>query len=115
METIVKPPAQTPNEQALDDIVSEAKRLLLTGPSRPIRQFPHCDALVLHAPGACEYCDLHPDWQQLREMWGIAFTGEVARAKTICPSERRRPLALINQWPGNQARPPKKPPHGSKH
>lgn len=38
-------------------------------------QFPHCDARVLHAPGECEYCDRHADWQELRQAWGIAFTG----------------------------------------
>lgn len=37
--------------------------------------YPHCDARVLHAPGECAYCDEHPDWQKLREVWGIAFTG----------------------------------------
>lgn len=42
-----------------------------------IRQFPHCDARILHAPGECEYCDLHPEWQELRKMWGIAFTGHL--------------------------------------
>jgi len=43
---------------------------------RLIRQFPHCDPRILHAPGgACEYCDAHPDWQELRKAWGIAFTG----------------------------------------
>lgn len=29
----------------------------------PHPQMPHCDAYVLHAPGVCEYCDRHPDWQ----------------------------------------------------
>ena len=42
-----------------------------------IRQFPHCDARILHAPGECEYCDLHPEWQELRKVWGIAFTGHL--------------------------------------
>jgi len=40
-----------------------------------IDQFPHCDSFVLHKPGECEYCDRLPDWQELREAWGIAFTG----------------------------------------
>lgn len=40
-----------------------------------IVQFPHCDSRVLHAPGECEFCDRHPDWQELRKSWGIAFTG----------------------------------------
>lgn len=38
-------------------------------------RFPHCDQRVLHRPGECRYCDLHPEWQELRERWGIAFTG----------------------------------------
>lgn len=41
-----------------------------------IKQFPHCDSRVLHAPGKCEFCDKHPDWQDLRLAWGIAFTGD---------------------------------------
>jgi hypothetical protein len=45
-----------------------------------IAQFPHCDQRVLHAPGECEYCDRHPDWQALRKAWGIAFTGHAPRA-----------------------------------
>lgn len=41
-----------------------------------IKQFPHCDPRILHAPGECEFCDGHPDWQELREFWHIAFTGK---------------------------------------
>lgn len=41
-----------------------------------ISVFPHCDARILHAPGKCKYCDMHTDWQELRVVWGIAFTGE---------------------------------------
>lgn len=64
-------------------------------PARPvIDQYPHCDAKILHVPGQCEYCDGHPDWQELREAWGIAFTGE-------CPAEQARPLVDINRWGGN--------------
>src|SRR5689334_1125238 len=81
-------------------------------------QFPHCDALVLHAPGQCEYCDHHPDWQALRLLWNIQFTGEAddanlelaavraLRAKEgeeplPCPAERRRPAMRIHRWGGN--------------
>lgn len=46
----------------------------------PIDSFPHCDQAVLHAPGECEYCDGCPEWQSLREAWGIAFTGHVPQA-----------------------------------
>ncbi|MEU7174649.1 MULTISPECIES: hypothetical protein [Micromonospora] len=40
---------------------------------------PHCDQAVLHAPGECTYCDAHPDWQELRQLWGIAFTGHTPK------------------------------------
>jgi hypothetical protein len=83
-----------------------------------IKQTPHCDGKVLHAPGECEYCDMHPDWQELREMWGIAFTGhsheiitykdwEGKEVQTIlipCPSELDRPLDVIEAWPRNRAK-----------
>jgi hypothetical protein len=39
-------------------------------------QFPHCDSRVLHAKNECRYCDARPEWQALREAWGIAFTGQ---------------------------------------
>lgn len=68
-----------------------------------ISQFPHCDQRVLHAPGECEFCDKHPAWQALRMAWGIAFTGyEAENGELGCPSEARRPLSIINKWPGNQ-------------
>ncbi len=69
---------------------------------RSIPQFPHCDAKVLHAPNICEFCDRHPDWQELRILWGIAFTGENLPDLIPCPSERDRPLNNINRWPGNR-------------
>jgi hypothetical protein len=70
-------------------------------------RFPHCDPRVLHAPNECEYCDAHEDWQTLREMWGINFTGhnkietEYGTPYLPCPSEAARPLGNINQWDGN--------------
>lgn len=64
-------------------------------------RFPHCDSAVLHAPGECEFCDLHPDWQWLREHWGINFTGHNDPKKSKCPAETRRSLAIINRWGGN--------------
>src|SRR5579859_7494579 len=81
-----------------------------------IGQFPHCDQRVLHAPGECEYCDRHPEWQALRKAWGIAFTGhsndvevytdfsgKVIRKKLlVCPSEVDRSYEVINRWPGNR-------------
>jgi hypothetical protein len=55
-----------------------------------INQFPHCDSRVLHAPGECVYCDEHPDWQELREVWGINFTGHQEVLKMQCPADRAR-------------------------
>jgi hypothetical protein len=52
----------------------------VTGIPLRIAQFPHCDSRILHAPSECEYCDRHPEWQELREAWGIAFTGHPPRA-----------------------------------
>lgn len=78
-----------------------------TWEDQSIRQFPHCDSRVLHAPGECEYCDRHPEWQELREAWGINFTGhhlvanEYGSKYLPCPSEANRPLSKINQWDGN--------------
>jgi hypothetical protein len=70
-------------------------------------QFPHCDPRVLHAKNECEYCDKYPEWQELREAWGINFTGH-AETKTEygtpclpCPSEVARSLDHINRWDGN--------------
>lgn len=66
-----------------------------------IKQFPHCDSKILHAPGVCEFCDMHPEWQELREYWGINFTGEYKLDKTPCPAELARSLDTINKWHGN--------------
>ena len=73
-------------------------------------QFPHCDQRILHAPGECEYCDAHHDWQALREAWGIAFTGHqpgVGRySKELpCPADFNRPqgsTADHRRWGGNK-------------
>lgn len=67
--------------------------------------YPHCEARVLHAPGECEFCDLHPDWQELRETWSINFTGHYDADKILCPAEQARNLSNINGWGGNTARP----------
>lgn len=65
-------------------------------------RFPHCDSRVLHAPGFCEYCDRYSDWQNLRRMWKINFTGQTIPGNIPCPSETRRPLDVINRWQGNR-------------
>lgn len=66
-------------------------------------QYPHCDGLILHAPGECEFCDRHPDWQQARVDQKINFTGHHDEDKATCPAEVRRPLETINRWGGNVA------------
>ena len=65
-------------------------------------QYPHCDARILHAPTKCVYCDMHPEWQELRETWNINFTDEDDSAKTQCPANAARGEA-INKWLGNTA------------
>jgi hypothetical protein len=80
-----------------------------------ISQFPHCDQRILHAPeDNCTVCNMHPEWQELRKMWGIAFTGHsydqngklfVENGHTIlpCPAESNRGMKSINSWGGNIA------------
>ena len=54
-------------------------------------QFPHCDQRILHSPGTCTYCDVHPDWQALRVAWGIAFTGWTPEGTELpCPADHAR-------------------------
>lgn len=67
--------------------------------------YPHCDPRVLHAPGKCQFCDLHPEWQVLRQTWAINFTGEHKAGKLVCPSEQARSLDTVEAWPGNRAYP----------
>ena len=67
-----------------------------------ITQFPHCDSRILHAPGECVYCDMNPGWQELRQAWGIAFTGHLPDPESgivMCPTDYNRDN--YNQWPGN--------------
>lgn len=67
--------------------------------------FPHCDPRILHAPTECEFCDRHPDWQELRQYWGIAFTGYEPEDKELpCPADYARGDSH-KLWYGNTARP----------
>lgn len=72
---------------------------------------PHCDSSILHAPGACEYCDLYPDWQEYRKIAQIAFTGteqEQGSASDLlapCPSTFFRTPETRDAWGGNTAKP----------
>jgi hypothetical protein len=67
-----------------------------------IDEFPHCDQRVLHAPGTCDVCDEHEEWQELRDAWGINFTGESDVNKLTDPAEAVRPLETIYAWEGNR-------------
>ncbi len=62
---------------------------------------PHCDSSVLHAPGVCQYCDGHSEWQQYRRAARINFTGENDKDKAPCPSTFFRSLETLEQWGGN--------------
>lgn len=68
---------------------------------------PHCDQRVLHAPGECTACDQYADWQALRNLWGIAFTGRQPQdGQFPCPADYHRPAGTPSdhrQWPGNVA------------
>jgi hypothetical protein len=69
--------------------------------------FPHCDQRILHAPSECHYCDRYPEWQALREAWGIAYTGQLPDVDgdiVMCPADYRRTAEKYNLWPGNRAR-----------
>jgi hypothetical protein len=67
---------------------------------------PHCDDLVLHAHGECQYCDKHPRWQAARVRHHIAFTGQQPKpGQRACPAEVLRPAEKINRWYGNVAQP----------
>lgn len=77
----------------------------LEGIKSIIRQFPHCDQRILHAPGECEYCDKHSDWQALRVSWGIAFTGWTPEGNELpCPADHSRG-DIHKKWYGNTAHP----------
>lgn len=65
---------------------------------------PHCDQSILHAPGACEYCDHYPEWQEMRERQRINFTNENDPDKAPCPSTYFRSAEVRDRWPGNVAR-----------
>lgn len=72
-----------------------------------VPQAPHCDEAVLHGPeDGCPYCNEHPDWQKLRMLWRIAFTGHEPRdplSEVACPSDQRRGgTGAAHVWPGNR-------------
>lgn len=71
-----------------------------------IREFPHSDHKVLHAPGECDACDTYPEWQELRRVWGIAYTGRTPGSPESllpCPSDFQawqgvHPRVLPSTW-----------------
>lgn len=66
---------------------------------------PHCDQRILHAPGECRYCDEYPDWQEVREVQRINFTGHHDPDRAPDPAEHARSLETIERWPGNRKAP----------
>lgn len=77
---------------------------------------PHCDPRVLHAPGECRFCDAHPEWQEARRLWGIAFTGQESDQEgegpdLPCPSDLRRGTGGAHVWYGNRPTPEGQPLH----
>lgn len=70
---------------------------------------PHCDQAILHAPGACRYCDLSPELQEARERMRIAFTGSPEEMGTKelapCPSTHFRSPEVRDRWGGNVSQP----------
>lgn len=74
--------------------------------TRVTRAFaPHCDQSILHAPGACRFCDEYPDWQAYRTVARIAFTGQDDEGLAPCPSTTFRSAEVRDRWGGNVARP----------
>lgn len=63
----------------------------------------HCDSLILHAPGECEFCDHYPQAQRLRDWWHINFTNHHDPDRLPCPSTLRRSDATRDLWGGNRA------------
>ncbi len=69
------------------------------------QQYPHCDQRVLHAPGECEFCDAHPQWQQLRIDWSICFTGYEPEGTELPDPATYARGDTLNKWHGNVAKP----------
>lgn len=63
---------------------------------------PHCDDKVLHAPGACQFCDEYPERQAARVRDGVNFTRGTDPALRPCPSTEARGLDRIEAWFGNR-------------
>lgn len=70
-------------------------------PEMPVA--PHCDSLILHAPGECKFCDVYPSWQQGRMQGRVNFTNHHDSDLAECPSTWRRDDETRDRWPGNRA------------
>jgi len=67
-----------------------------------MRQFPHCDPRILHAPGECQFCD-ESGLQEIRKTWGINFTNHDDGDRLPCPADVYRDPKLRDRWHGNRA------------
>lgn len=66
----------------------------------------HCDPLVLHKPGACQFCDEYgADLQKQRAERLIEFTGDDAGYAIADPARVNRPNGGSQVWPGNTPKP----------
>lgn len=101
-------------KEETDQLVATAEKLLASDEKAKserdpylelVKQYPHCDAYVLHLPGTCEYCDLpkNKPLHNYRAANNINHTGENNPAKLPCPAEARRPKDIIDKWHGNRA------------
>lgn len=69
--------------------------------------FPHCDSRILHARGKCDYCDQRPEWHEIRNALGLAFTESATDRDHpyMCPAEAAvlaGERGELNAWPGNR-------------
>lgn len=87
-----------PKVSAVEELVEQERQRIrecthrgcpVKGQPGQVRAYaPHCGQRILHAPSECEYCDHYPDWQQLRRLWGIAFSGHVPQGQEQpCPAD----------------------------
>lgn len=67
-----------------------------------MHKHPHCDSLVLHGPGKCQFCDRFPERQEKRLAAGINFTGENLPERKPCPSTEKRTEEQVSAWSGNR-------------
>jgi hypothetical protein len=92
-------------ESAYADYFEEIKRI-----GNHLDTIPHCDDLILHGPGVCDYCDKYPAWQEARRKFRIEYSFTQARIANHrirrtgyrpCPASVLRPIEKIERWGGN--------------